>query len=52
MIISREKNILIYINEKQYIEYIDINTLNFVKKEDNKVTFNSKFETDLFYLKK
>ena len=52
MIIIRKNNILIYVNEKKYIEYLDLKTLKFVNNKENTIQFKSKFETDLFYLKK
>ena len=44
-------NCVIFLTKKFFVEYLDIDNWGFVKK-NNGVSFSSKFETDLFILKK
>lgn len=49
---AQKHRMLVALDEKGFIEYIDVETLDFVSIERNKVTFKSKFETDLFTFQK
>jgi peptidylprolyl isomerase domain and WD repeat-containing protein 1 len=45
-------DMLITLNTEGYIEYLDAESMKFVQKDKNRVSFGSKFETDLFKFQK
>ena len=52
ILLVENHSMIITLDESSFIEYLDVDSWQFVTKKTNRVEFNSKFETDLFRFQK